>query len=366
MRKYWVVVFLFLRCAQNFWSQNNTEVKVGINIERPKKWDTTCYTSYSHKLNIYFGFNRLNYNLDITSTFKHSYKYPTNISYTTYTPLNYSLGFSYDKISLGFGYAKKYDYDSTQTKPKTLFTAYSFSFGGNKFIIEPYYVRYKGFYDANTPQNDTTFKKHKRYHADPSMDIFSLKVNGIYFFNNKKFAYRSLSGFTNRQIKSKGSWLAIANFYYTSMHSDSILYPKSVELAYDTVKKLNSFTIYGGGIGGGYGHTFTFGKKKRFFVGLTAAIILAIQNQTVSFKDSISIEATKTTAGFDARFSTGWTTDKFFIVIFGSADRISMTYKKVTFTPYTVPITLTMGFRFNVKTPRFYRWFMNTKIYSWL
>ncbi|RME13678.1 MAG: DUF4421 domain-containing protein, partial [Bacteroidetes bacterium] len=175
-------------------SQEENEIKVDINIERPKNWDTTYYTSYSRKLNIYVGFSRLNYNLDISSLYKHPYKYPINISYTTYTPLNYSFGFSYDKFSFGIGFAKKYDYDSTQSKPKTQYTAYNFSFGGNQFIIEPYYVKYKGFYDANTSSNDTTFKKHGRYHADPSMNIRSVKVNAIYFFNNKKFAYRSMSG----------------------------------------------------------------------------------------------------------------------------------------------------------------------------
>lgn len=365
MKKHFTIIAVL--CAFfRFSAQQPNDVKVGINVESPKKWDTTCYVSYSHKLNVYAGFSRLNYNLDITSTFKHPYKYPVNIQYTTYTPLNYSFGLSYDKISLGIGFAKKYDYDSTQSKPKTEYTSYYLSFGGNKFIIEPYYVRYTGFYDANTPNNDTTFKKHNRYHADPSMDLYSIKVNGIYFLNNKKFAYRALSGFTNRQISSKGSWLLMANGYYTRMHSDSIIYPKSVELAYDTLKKLNSFIVYGGSIGGGYGHTFAFGKKKRFFIGFTAGILVGLQMQRMYFKDSISIEKSKMAGGFDFRFSTGWTTDKFFFVVFASADRMRVNYDKLTFTPYTIPVNASLGFRFNLKPPKPYRWFMNTKLYDLL
>lgn len=361
-----IYILTCILLSVSIFAQQSNEVKVGINIQTPKKWDTTCYTSYSHKLNVYIGFSRLDYNLDISSTFKHNYKYSTNISYTTYTPLNYSLGFSYDKISLGIGFSKKYDYDSTQSKPKTQYISYNFSFGGNKFIIEPYYVKFKGFYDNNTPQNDTNFKKINRYHADPSMEISSLKVNGIYFFNNKKFAYRALSGFTNRQLKSKGSWLLIANAYSTRMKSDSIIYPKSVEIAYDTIKKLNGFSIYGGCLGGGYGHIFAFGKKKRFFVGFTAGLMLSIQNQKVYFKDSISVTKTRTTSGFDFRFSTGWTTDKFFCVVYATADRVEMHYLKATFTPYTVLANFMLGFRFNVKPPKFYQWFMNTKVYKWL
>lgn len=365
MRKYWCVAIISLLYSGLF-SQKENEIKVGINIERPKKWDTTYYTSYSHKLNIYMGFSRLNYNLDISSLYKHPYKYPTNISYTTYTPLNYSFGFSYDKFSFGIGFAKKYDYDSTQSKPKTQYTAYNFSFGGNKFIIEPYYVKYKGFHDANTSKNDTMFKKHNRYHADPSMSITSIKTNAIYFFNNKKFAYRSMSGYTYRQLKSAGSWLLIGNVYYTSMRSDSIIYPKSVELAYDTLKKLNGFSIYGGSIGGGYGHIFAFGKKKRFFIGFTAGLMLGMQRQKVYFKDSVSVEKSKTAGAFDVRFSTGWTSDVFFFVVYANADRVQMKYEKLTFTPYTVPVSIMMGFRFNVKPPRPYRWFMGTKLYSWM
>lgn len=347
-------------------SQENQEIKLGVNINTPKKWDTTCYISYSHKLNVYAGYSVLRYNLDIQSQFKHPYKYPTSINYTTYTPLNYSIGFSYDKISFGFSFAQRYSYDSTQSKPKTQYKAYSFSFGGNKFIIEPYYTKFKGFYDSNTPNNDTTFKIHKRYYANPSLEISSFKINSIYFLNNKKFAYRSLSGITYRQLQSKGSWLIIANVYYTRMHSDSMLYPSSVELAYDSVIKLNAFTIYGGNTGVGYGHIFAIGKKKRFFIGFTLAGMLGIQHKQVFFKDSISNNETKIAGGFDARFSIGWTTDKFFIVAFAYADRVSMKYEKLSFTPYTVPINFTLGWRFNIKPPKFYQAFMNTKLYQWL
>ncbi|GIV28345.1 MAG: hypothetical protein KatS3mg027_2159 [Bacteroidia bacterium] len=359
--------FLFILVSNLYLAQENKNVSVGININRPKNWDTTYYTSYSHKLNIYLGSSQLSYNFDVSSAYKHPYKYPININYTTNMPTNVSVGFSYDKISFGVGISKKYSYDSTLSKPKTSYDAYNFSFGGNKFIIEPYYVRFKGFYDANTPKNDTLyFKNTRRYHADPSMDIQSIKVNGIYFFNNKKFAYRSLSGFTYRQIKSTGSWLAIANIYYTKMKSDSVIYPKSVELAYDSVEKINQFSVYGLNVGGGYGHTFAFGKKKRFFIGFTAGLMLGYQNRVLYFKDSISVQESKMGSGFDVRLASGWTTDKFFMIVYASADRVILNYDKLKFITYTVPVNFVMGFRINVKPPKFYRWFMNTKLYSWM
>lgn len=359
-------VLILIHSVNILFSQEVNDVKVQLIPQSPKNWDTTCYTTYSHKLNVYFGTSRLDYHLDISSTFKHPYKYSTGINYATFTPVNYSFGFSYDKIGLSFGFSKKYDYDSTQSKPKSKYMAYNFSFGGNKFIIEPYIVRFTGFYDSNTPNNDTLYKKNKRYHADPSLQIFSAKVNGIYFFNNKQFAYRTMSGFTNRQLQSKGSWMAVANFYINKMRSDSIVYPKSVELAYDTVKKLNRFNIWGVNLGGGYGHIFAIGKKKRFFVGFTAAVMLGYQNKQVFFKDSISVKQEKTGYASDIRFSMGWTTDKFFAVIYGSADRVMMNYEKVKFTMYAVPINFIIGWRFSIKPPKPYRWFMNTKVYKWM
>jgi len=364
MKKNYILIILLISHKITFSQNNNTDVKVEIIPNNPKNWDTVYYTSYFHKLNVFVGSSRLNYYIDITSTFKHPYKYSTNVNYTTYMPLNYSAGFSYDKISLELGFAKKYEFDSTQTKPKTSYSAFNFSFGGNKFIIEPYYVRFTGFYDQNTPNNDTSFKKSKKYHSDPSMTIQSMKVNGIYFLNNKQFAYRSLSGFSYRQLKSKGSWLLLANAYFTKLKSDSIIFPKSVELAYDTVKKLNSFEIKGGSIGGGYGHIWALGKKKRFFIGFTAGLLFGIQQRSIYFKDSVSISETKFSTGFDFRLSTGWSSDKFFLIVYASADRVQMRYLKVTMTPYMVPINAVLGFRFNVKPPKFYRWFMNTKVYD--
>ncbi len=367
MRKVFLYFSIFIGLHSFYSQQENKSINIGININRPKNWDTIYYTSYTHKLNIYVGYSQLNYNFDISSTYQHPYKYPININYTTNTPVNTSIGFSYDKISLGIGLSRKYTYDSTQSKPKTKFTAYNFSFGGNKFIIEPYYTSFKGFYDSNTPKNDTlSFKRTNRYHADPSMEIQSIKVNGIYFFNNKKFAYRALSGYSYRQMKSKGSWLAIANVYYTRMKSDSMIYPQSVELAYDSVKKINRFSTYGFNIGGGYGHTFAIGKKKRFFIGFTLGLMLGYQNRAIYFKDSIEVNDSKIGSAFDVRMSTGWTTDKFFLVVYTSADRVLIKYQKLTFSTYIVPVNFMLGFRFNLKPPKPYRWFMNTKLYSWL
>ncbi len=365
-RKVFVFILFLIHYIIITHAQENYEIKAGIHTTSPKNWDTTSYTSYSHKLNIYTGYSRLNYNIDMFSSFTHPYKYPTNLSYTTFTPLNYSFGFSYDKISLGFGFAKKYTYDINQTKPKTEYKAFTFSFGGNKFIIEPYFVKFKGFYDSNSPNNDTLFKKTGRYYSNPSLMVTSLKINGIYFLNNKRFAYRALSGFTYRQMKSRGSWIIVANGYYTQMHSDSILYSKPVELAYDSIKTLRSFTIYGGNIGGGYGHNFAMGKKKRFFLGFTLAAMIGVQQKQMYLKDSITINETKAAAGFDVRMAAGWTTDKFFAIAYVSADRITTSYLKIQFIAYTVPVSLTIGFRFNVKPPRPYRWFMNTKLYRWL
>ncbi len=363
MKKYYFS-FLFIFLLQ---SQNDTkEFRVDVIPNSPKNWDTLCYKSYKEKLNIYFGASTVRYVLDVRSLHKNPYTYPTEISFDSYTPTVYSFGFSYDKISAGLSIGKKYAFDSTQSKPRTNYRYYYFSFGGNKFIIEPYYSEFKGFHDGLSPKNDTSFSKNKRYYADPTLWIRSFKVNGIYFFNHKRFSYRSMTGYSYRQTQSKGSWLLMMNGYWTRTKTDSLLYHRKVEKAYDTVGKINGFTISGISVGGGYGYLWTPGKKKRFFIGFTAGYLLGLQFQNFTFRDTASVNKRVISPGVDFRLSFGWTTNKFFIVFNAVADRVVVEYKKVRFIPFSVPANAMLGFRFNTKPPKFYQKFMSTKLYGWM
>jgi hypothetical protein len=363
MKKYTLLFFLVIHV---FCQEVPNEMRVNIIPHSPKDWDTLCYKSYKEKLNLYFGASTVRYVLDVRSLYKNPYTYPNGISFDSYTPTVYSFGFSYDKISAGLSIGKKYAYDSTQSKPRTNYRYYYFSFGGNKFIIEPYYSEFKGFHDAFSPKNDTSFSKTKRYYADPSLWVRSFKLNGIYFFNHKRFSYRSMTGYSYRQTKSKGSWLLMMNAYWTRTKTDSLLYHKKVEKAYDSIGKINGFTISGISFGGGYGYLWTPGKKKRFFIGFTVGYLLGMQARKFEFRDSAGVRDKKINANADVRFSIGWTTDKFFMVANGSADRVIVEYHKVRFTPYSVPFNLMIGFRFNARPPGFYQKFMATKVYGWM
>lgn len=360
--------YLFAFFFINFIIGQNESKEIRVNVipNSPKNWDTLCYKSYKEKLNVYFGVNNVRYVLNINSKNKKPYPYPSGISFDSYTPVIYSIGFSYDKISAAFSFGKKYSYDSTQSKPRTNYNFYSFSFGGNKFIIEPYYSEFKGFHDAMSPKNDTTFSKTKRYYADPTLRVRSFKVNGIYFLNHKQFSYRSMTGYSYRQTQSKGSWLLLMNAYWTRTQTDSLLYHRKVEKTYDTLGKINGFRVTGLGIGGGYGHIWATGTKKRFFFGFTAGYLVGFQLRKFEFKDTAGVKQNRINSGFDVRMSTGWTTDKFFFVFNISADRVIVEYKKVRFVPFSVPYNVMMGFRFDIKPPKFYQKFMSTKFYGWL
>jgi hypothetical protein len=217
-----------------------------------------------------------------------------------------------------------------------------------------------------SPKNDTNFSKNKRYYADPTMLIQSLKVNGIYFLNHKQFSYRSMTGYSYRQTQSKGSWLLMMNAYWTRTKTDSLLYHRKVEKAYDTIGKINGFTVSGMSLGGGYGYLWTPGNKKRFFVGFTFGYLIGLQFRKFEFRDTADFKERKVSTGFDFRLSTGWTTERFFMVVNATADRVIVKYNNVRFTPFTVPINFMIGFRFNVKPPKFYRNFMSTKLYGWM
>ena len=359
-------LFLFFGILQILRAQEGVDIKVQVN-KSPQKFDTTCYKSFSDKLILGFTESYKSYGITAHSKRKNPYSYNPDINYIAESKVNYGALISYDKLSIEFAFSSSISMNDS-TKGKSTIKSLAFSFGGNKFLIEPSYYKFKGFYDQNTGNYDSAaYKKTGIYFKNPSLQAVQYKLKFLYFFNYKRYANRASSSYSYRQLKTKGSWVFAAQGFYNDVSTDSSLWPTKVALAYDTLRNLNHFKIYGGGVWFGYGFNWVFGKRKNLFLSVIAVGLLNFQEQEYNLKDSsFIIKEQKFSISPDIRISGGYNAKRFFFIVSAISDYNAMLVRRTQLQTVVIPVSAYLGYRFNMKMPKLYKKFTETKLYNWL
>ena len=159
--------------------------------------------------------------------------------------------------------------------------------------------RYKGFHLRNYV--DTATGNHVKI---PSLETFSLNFSGLYFFNHKKFSFKSAYVRNAIQKKSAGSVALGAYLTYDASTSDVPLgdagLPDSIQ------NKFGVLAIWSRTYGVSLGYSYTWVIKKNFFINGTLVpgmgakkIRLTLSDESVEFDAGLAFR-------FDANIAMGY------------------------------------------------------------
>jgi len=239
------------------------------------------------------------------------------------------------------------------------------SMGGVKWRLEGSYRRYRGFYDANTANYDTAFHNgDSPYYHDNSMTNENLRFKFMYFFNHKKFAYKSAYGSNYRQTKSAASWMLLGNLYFNRFSADSSLFPPAVRNYYCDFADLNRIRVIGFSAGGGFSWNLVI--FKRFFYNLTIGVGADAQWRKYHHADGAESDLMYINSSGDVRSSLGYNADKFFFFLSSMNDITNFDSGSLKIKSTFVSGAFQIGYRFPVKTPGFYKKIQETGVYKML
>ena len=156
---------------------------------------------------------------------------------------------NYDKIYFAFGF-KTTQSNNDFRKGNSNYSNYVLQLGTNKLVIEGGYRKYKGFYDAGTPQHIQPFTDSTLYYQDKNLESRNYKIKTLYFLNHKKFSYNSAYFGSYRQLRSAASWLLGANFYVNKIVSDTSLIPPYARDIFANYSMLKEIHVTGFSFGG--------------------------------------------------------------------------------------------------------------------
>ncbi len=325
------------------------------------KWDSLYYTKYNDRLIISSFISYRYYQIDFSQTLTKDSLKKSNISQTAEANLIYGFELNYDKFNVSFG--TKLPSNTTLQKGNTSYQNYMLNFGGNRWILENSYRKYKGFYNANTSSYDTSFHTTGIYTQSPGLASEAYKTKFLFFTNSKRFSFKSGYSCNYHQLRSSFSFVLSANVYYNRLNSDSSFFPIQVRDYYDTHRTMNgldvfAFSVYGGG-------SLNLVLWKHFFMNFT--LILGPEEQWRTYKhlDTYPTQTVfYTSISGDARGSIGLNYNSFFVLLSGTSDFSWYNYSNIAILSKYGAVNFSVGHRFRSKTPKLYKKFQNTKIYN--
>lgn len=139
-------------------------------------------------------------------------------SYQSNRPVSLGLGFMWGSSSFSFSHGFSFMRDKERGKTKA--TDFQYNYYGDKFLLDIYYKRYKGFYrDLGSSKND--IPKEDNIFSDFRVDMYGVLFQ--YVRNNNKYSLGAAYDLNKIQVKSAGSLLLGAGIFYSALRNIPVL-----------------------------------------------------------------------------------------------------------------------------------------------
>lgn len=353
-------LFTFSCCQMTFAQQSSSAT---VSSPDSNKVDTNYVKNYKDKLII--GLWQSERRFDIHMDQK---MFPgtdsTEINYIANSNKVSGISLDYDIIGFAFGYRSLPG--GNKRTGNTDYLDLGLNINTRRLRLENSFRRYTGFYDNNSRNYILPFTDSTNYFQNPSMNLRMVKSKLIYTFNNKKFTLGAAYANVRRQVKSKGSWLLIGNFYAMGISSDSSLIPAGLQPKYGVVwDGLNRINVYA--FSAGVGGTYTIVFWKNFYFNVLAGFGLERQyRHYYTYPENVHYAYWKTWSAADWRTSLGYNGKRFFIRTSAVYDLNNYESEDLKFEMKFISGSFDFGYRFNFKAPKPYNKFQETKLYKML
>jgi hypothetical protein len=328
------------------------------------QFDTTYYKKYDDRfiVALYQSFVR-QFDISISQKMISDTTGKSALHYMADANAVSGIELDYDKLGISFGYKSVPPQNETK-KGKTYYTDLGFSLGGNKWIIESSYRKYRGFYDLNTSRYDPAYNDSTPYFQNPSMTSEMFKAKFLYFTNSKKFSYKAAYTCCYRQLRCSASWTLVGNLYHYKVSADTSIIPHFVNSYYGSFSDLNKMQITGISAGGGASVNIVLFKS--IFANLT--FVMGWESQWRNYHHYSGDEALLNYISLsgDLRSSIGYNGKSFFIMLNSKNDITAFSSGQMDIVNKFVSGAFTLGYRFRIKKPGIFKKLEKTKVHQLL
>jgi len=195
--------------------------------------------------------------------------YEPNINFVT------SLSIAYRGLQVSIG-VDAIEADESEVYGSSEHQDYQVRLYRNHFNYEFFYQAYQGFY--------TERSGHTPY-LRPDIQTQRIGLNVIYLHRPERYSMSAAFGQTQQQLRSGGSWAVYGSLNQQKISADESLVPSFLRGTDSGVAVMEPFsggTFLTGGLGGGYGHTLSWGH---FYISAMGLLGLELQRLDTQWGD---------------------------------------------------------------------------------
>lgn len=214
------------------------------------------------------------------------------------------------------------------------------NFLGKHWGVDLYHQNYSGFYVANP---DPTTSSSEPYIKRPDIKLINKGFSGVYALNKNKFSLRAPYNYSERQLKSAGSFVVSGGLNSFRLQADSSVLTNTIS---SPTSSFREFQYTGLSLAPGYTHTLVY--KSFFLNGVFSYgpthywISYTAKDQSTKYDISINTFA-------DIRISLGYNSDRIFGGLSYRAQTREVRFEDIKFTNASSALRLLVGYRFREK-----------------
>jgi hypothetical protein len=354
--------FIFFFILFPFLLQSQDTTKTG----RMRNWDTLKYQKFDYVLIVGVFQQHRDFSNNFEQQIYHARPLSDtamNSKHTYYAESRLITGIvlNYDKFQLSFATRSKPP-EASLGKGYTKTFNIGLNFGDNRWISENYYRWFEGFYDKNTPDYDTAFKRTGNYYQLPGLRSSLFMTRLLYFTNYEKYSFQSGFGCNYRQLKSAATWILGGSYNTYRLQNDSSVFPVKSRPFFNDYGGLKGFVSHNLAVN--FGAAGTLVLFKAWFIGGYFTVGPEMQIRNYNFGENTR-NLTYVSWSGTGRFSMGLNMKKFYL-LFSTSDDYNLFNSPniINFTSESITVNFSFGWRFHTGTPKLYRKFMDTKLYK--
>ncbi len=343
-------VFVLLFISGALWSQT-------------PGWDTTKYHKFNSTLIVGIFQSHRNFNNQFDQTITPDSLAVSHHNYYAESKEFTGIELSYDKFSLALS-LKSTPQKGSSGKGNTKAFGLVFNYGSNRWTMENSYRSFKGFYDRNTINYDTTIKETGNYNYQPHFTNALFRSKFLYFTNHKKFSIKAGSTCNYRQVKSAATWVLSANVNYNHIYNDTSFFPAATRSYYGDYAYMNGLNVFGLSLNAGAAVNIVWWRA---FI-MQAMFIVGPEQQwrRYFYSNAGSTSLSYFSLSGELRGTIGLNFKRCYILFFSRNDFAWYYSSFVGIRNRSLGGGVILGWRFNPKTPEIYKRFQKTKLYSYL
>jgi hypothetical protein len=209
--------------------------------------------------------------------------------------------------------------------------------------LDLYYQRYTGFYKND---RDNPPPPNEPFPLRPDIMTRNYGVSGFYVWNNKKFSIRSSYNFSDRQVKSAGSFIVYGTINAFSVTGDSVILSPAAQQDFGEGSDFVDLRYTTFSVAPGYSYNLVL---KRFFINGTVALGPAHHWVHYRTENGTEVNDIVFNSSYTIRVGAGYSGPRFFTGAGFVLQSRVLTYQDIRFENSTSVFRLLLGYRFKEK-----------------